>query len=86
VSSSTTSLILTGLAYFNYYEFKYRAINVLGVGGNSSAVTLVTGVAPPRPTTPLNISLDSNITTTLVVRFDWKAYNSSVTGIPGDSY
>ena len=79
-------MILTGLAYFNYYEFKYRAINVLGVGGNSSTVTLVAGVAPPRPTTPLNISLDRNITNTLAVRFDWLAYNSSASGIPGASY
>ena len=81
-SSSATSLIITGLTPFSYYEFKYRAINVLGVGGNSSTVTLVSGTAPARPSTPLNISIDWNSNSTIGVRFDWKAYNSSASNIP----
>ena len=86
VISSQSSLILTGLGFFNDYEYKYRAINIFGAGGNSSIATLGTGIAPPMPKFPLVISLDTNITTTLAVRFDWNAHNSSESGIPVTSY
>ena len=86
MSNSTTSLILTAIKPFSYYEFKYRAINVFGAGGNSSTVTIFAGTAPARPSSPLNISLDENSSASLGVRFDWIAYNSSASNVPATSY
>jgi hypothetical protein len=85
VSSPISSLIVNGLKPFSEYEFKYRKINILGdlgVSGNSSTLTVMTGSVPPRPSFPLNISLDWNSSATLGVRFDWIAYNISSSNIP----
>jgi hypothetical protein len=41
---------------------------------------------PPRPSSSLNISLDWNSSSTLGVRFDWIAYDSSSNNIPVTYY
>ena len=74
-NSSTPQFVLSDMVLGHTYEVSVTAVNDIGEGVKSTALTVYTGVAPSKMTGTSEPYLDSSTSTSITIRWLPPSYN-----------